>query len=259
MSTLDCVAITSEHQERQFIAALEKRRLEYALIYKLITETGIPFSYLTELKVKELSGKNSLSYASRAGTPRDMPISIELQNEVSEFLNDKAPDELAFSSRNGKNPLHPATFNQALYSASKECSITPPVTLMSLRKTFLYKLILRDGNLNRVRSFTLYNSTADIYHYIGIEPPEKSGRKNDIPDARASLIKDNTLDSISSKTDAAFYRIDKAIDRKDFSNETYIEINRFLNDMDSVLSRYRGLISTLSNPDEQNQAHKPQS
>ena len=168
-------AIISAETERQFVNELERMNPTYALAFRLIVETGIPYTHLIALKVSDVYGKDTLTYSARQGTVRKMPLSLTTKQKITALCLRKAPDDTLLIGKVRSQPLHSATFTLALKSASEACDIDPPVTIKSCHKTFLWHLLCQTGDIRQVKKYVHTNSESELYTYIGIPETEPIG------------------------------------------------------------------------------------
>lgn len=194
---------------------LRKTQEAYYLIFHIILETGIPLRRLLQMKVSDLYKKQKLSYESRHhATTYSVSLSLRLQRELAEFFKGRKGDEAAFTGSRTNKAMYVTAFQKALNASSERLGISPPANATTLRKTFLHRIVMSDGNYIRAAHFTDASGPAEVIAYLGIESPDeislaKASKDLDKAMQRGALPKLKTqvleifedLDALSKKKD----------------------------------------------------------
>ena len=239
MSYTESRAITSEFIEKAFAEELRRKKITYYFVFRLIIETDISFKEMSRLKVSDVRGKEAITYTKHSGGKRTAPISAELQKELSDYCAGMNKSESFLQGKNNSNPLHPSTISQVFKSVSETLKIDPPISIKSCHKTFIYKMVLRDGSCTRAKGYLHANSDKNLYDYIGVPAPEKRGR-NALIITKDDLIRSGLIESVSDRVNATLYSIERALrSNEPMSDSDCQTTNDFLNRLDSAVSDYR--------------------
>lgn len=230
-------AITSEQMERAFEEAIRERNAAYYFVYRLIIDTGLPFTVIAALKVRDVYQKTEIEAVTHAGGMRTSQIPERLQKEINDYCKGRDSSEYFLRGKNNKNPLNSSTITQVFAATSKQLKLDPPITVKSCHKTFIYHLMLTDGNCKRARSYLHVNSEEDIYEYIGLPVPE-DGKKSAL--TKTDLICSNIVPATSDKANATFYKIEQSLRTDDeLSLKECANIKNFCDKVDSAVTEYR--------------------
>ena len=191
--------IRSHEIESMVIAELRNRSATYALVYRLIRETGIDFRHLTQLKAGDLHNKDHIMYETHSGKMRSMPLPEDLQQEINDFLKNTPEDAYAFTGKTNGNILKSRTMTVALESVSRSIGIDPPLSITSIRLTFVYNMVLKDGNCTNAMNYILASSAKDVYERLGIDPKDLKGEYLKGTDPKEKLFKYDILESLSDR------------------------------------------------------------
>ena len=163
-----CVyAITSKTVEDQIGAALKAHDIRVYLIYCLSIETGIPFKYIFTFTVSDLLNKSEIINP-KSSDSKKMPISLSLQYELDDYLFGKKPESLAFPSlKDEYNPIRTSTVQSIFDAITKELGI-PHMSLNSLRKTYLYHLYIKSGDIGAVLKESSMTNAAEAFAFLGL-------------------------------------------------------------------------------------------
>lgn len=234
--------IYSKTEESTVYAELTQKHPIYGLMFKTMVETGITFKRLTQLTTQELIGHTTLKYTSRLGFEREMPLSKELQQALSLYAyeNKKADTDIFFTGKRNNCPLHPATVSQVLIAVSERCGITPYLTTTSLHMTFVYHLIQNDGNCKRAKQYLHATTDKDVYEYLGLPVPDHTRKKDKGLEPETLEITPELVFRLSDATNAAFFKITNALNKKDISLDLYQKMLRYLSEIDHATTEFNG-------------------
>lgn len=166
------VPIKSPSDERLILEELNKRDAKYYLIAKTMIETDIPFSRLVEYKACDLYNKKELTYSSKHGITRTMPLSDELYNDYRIYLKNVPKNRLAFIGGLSGEKIHPATMQVVFNSVRKSCNLPYILNNTTLHMTFLYHILKADGNCIRLRQYMHAPSVKYVYDYLSLSMPD---------------------------------------------------------------------------------------
>lgn len=213
--------IRSPELEELIIKELHKRRPLYSFMYRCIRETGIELSHLTHLTAADLKMKD-LTFRSHAGVPRTMPLSEELHQDLLKYLADYPDNALVFTGKSGKHPLHPETVATALRSVSKTLGINPPLSVTAIRLTFVYHLILSDGNCTRAREFIHASTAEEVYARLSLLPEETPEYlEGKYPNPKEALLRYDIAEKIRTRIRDVTDGIEKSRTLPEYLTDSY--------------------------------------
>ncbi len=222
---------------------LRKRRPCYYFLYRLCIETGSPASSLISYKVKDLKSKKTFEYIYKNGDIlHKETLTDKTYKEFQTYLSELPDDSYAFCAcQDPSGKLSVQCFQKALYAVSKLNEISPPLSLLALRKTFVYHLFLKDPV--KARTYTSARTVPEFYRYFGMEMPDKSEKLYAQKGPRTLFYESDLLDKVSKHFLDTAARIKNNTKQPDSSNEAYfIEATRFLTEVDSILQKYEDLL-----------------
>ena len=235
------IPIKSPSDEQLILEQLYKRNIKYYLIAKTIIETDIPFNMLTELKVKDLKGKEEISYKSKRGLTRSMPLSAKLQNDYESFLNKLPSDDYVFTGSQSGKKLHSATMQVAFNSVRRDCNLPYCLNMTTLHMTFLYHMLITDGNCARIGQYMHAPSVKYVYNYLSLPIPDNY--KEDSVKFQSKLINQNRiLDEVTSDTTQILSKITQIVKgeyTETISKEMYDAITAYQRALSEANYNYR--------------------
>lgn len=239
--------IYSKAEEDTVYFELTSKDIIYGLVFKTMVETGITFKRLTELKVSDVLGRDTLKYASRLGYEREMPMSKELQQALTSYAHEshKKDNDIYFTGKRSNSPLHPATISQVLISVSDRCGISPYLTTTSLHMTFVYHLIQQDGNCKRAKQYLHASTDKDVYDYLGLPLPNSVLKRKD--GANSSLeITPELVFRISDAVNAALFKVINTLKDGNPGIESSQKMLRYLSMLDHATSEFNSSLNPPS-------------
>lgn len=239
--------IYSEVEEDIVYSELRLKDPVYGLIFKTIVETGINFKRLTELKVSEIVGRDTLRYTSRLGYEREMPMSRELQQALSAYAAEanKSGEDIYFTGTRGNNPVHPATLSQVLKAVSDKCGIEPYLTTTSLHMTFAYRLIQADGNCQRAKQYLHASTDKAVYEYLGLPLPNSVLKKRR-PSSDCLEISPDLVFRIADSVNAAMFKAMRALNKGSLGKKASQSLLRYLSAVDQANAEFSGTVGILN-------------
>ena len=205
----------------------------------MMVETGVPFAQIGRIRISEIMGRDEYHYRSRSGSIRREPISPMLKHDIAVYCMGRDPQEFAFIGKKNKRPVHHSTICQVFSNVSKTLGLLPPMAISTAHKTFIYHMILKDGNVRRAKKYLHAGSVREVYETIGVPMPEKD--EEPAPEnAKLRVIRSDILRDTSDRADAMFYNIRKRIEDPDEPTEDYCQsVLSFCEEINTLLTKYR--------------------
>ncbi len=246
-----CKAITSEYTLNMISQDLKKKRYSYYIIFWLIVETGIPLENISKLTCADISGENVTFNPVHKDVVRKENLSPRLQDDIKELIKDKKPDDYAFTSKKDTSkPMFIRCFQKALEKTSSFYNLEPPVTATTLRKTYIYHLLTREHNLEKIFAITKCRSKKAIYEYLELEPPEQpnpDAKRMTSYDARDAIIHEKMIEKTAEHFQKVMSTMKTELEIPSKTSVCYTaEAMKVLNEINSSLSRFE----VFSNPKE---------
>lgn len=231
--------IKSESTLVELYNALHNINPAYSIMARLIVETGCPFNQLSTYTKSDLNGKTELSYEpSIPGHVYTHKLSKETQSALSVYLKGLKNNDLAFSGVLSGKPVSHTAFRKGLSSASKAIGLSDAVTYKALRRTFIYRIAVEDGDYKRAMALIGTTSKKRIVSYIGALPDvsEASTIDNEI----ANLDKNNIFQLLDDSYAKTMKRVHYVLHHRDkFDTDTVVAALRTLQRIDTALDYWR--------------------
>ncbi len=236
-------AITSEYVLDMVSQDLKKKRYSYYIIFWLIIETGIPLENISDLKCAEISGDHITFNPVHKYVTRKETLSPKLQEDIKELIKDKKPDDYAFTSKNDPTkPMFIRCFQKALEKTSAFYNLEPPVTATTLRKTYIYHLLTREHDLEKIFAITKCRSKKAIYEYLELDPPEQpnpDAKRMANYDARDAILHENMIEKTTEHFSKVMSSIKVELEVPSRASVKYTaESMKLLNDINNSLSHF---------------------
>ena len=174
MKKENITAITSKELETSIGNILRNKRETYYLAYRIGIETGMAMMDIIKLKVADIKDKQEIVVpVQRASTEnkRVATISEQLFKDIKNHISNMNKTDDDYLLTNGKGQkLQMATIQNALNSALAQIKDidTSKITVLSLKKTFLYNQLKKGVNINDIRREYYFTSKAKLCESIGI-------------------------------------------------------------------------------------------
>ncbi len=233
--------ITSEYIIDLVADNIRKKRECYYIILRLILETGITLTNIPKLKVKDIKGETISFNPVHKYVTRVEKLSPELQEEIAEYTKGKGDDDLAFTAyRDNTKPLFERGFQKALTAASEFYNIEPPVTSERLRRTYIYNLLVKEHDLDKIRSITGCRSPKEVYEYLSLPlPKSKNAERLESYSQRDALLKEKLIEKTAEHFSSVMKSIEVELSVPDRADVEYIDNTmRLLSDINNRLSDF---------------------
>ncbi|MCD7779739.1 MAG: tyrosine-type recombinase/integrase [Candidatus Gastranaerophilales bacterium] len=139
------------------------------LLFDLGINSGLRVSDILGLDIKDVKNKSYIELREKKTNKfKRFPINLQIQNEISNFITDRNPDEPLFVSQKG-NRLSRVQIYKILNRAAKKAEINVRIGTHSLRKTFGYHHYKQFDDIVLLQKILNHSSTAVTLRYIGLE------------------------------------------------------------------------------------------
>ena len=229
--------ITSTEKMAILTDALARLNPVYVIILRLLVETDVPLSRLLAMKVSDLRGKSEITYQGRKHLEiiRVEPIPESLQVLINDYLQERAPDDYAFTNVKGNKVMHTEVFRLALKNTSAICGFKPPATVLMLHKTYLYNTYKVDQAKALSHASTI--SRRDFLRYIHLN--EMADTDPSTTDVKEMFYSSNILEKVTRDFDTTIKTIADDTERPDHKPPGYFrDALRLLYDVDNAISRF---------------------
>lgn len=233
--------ITSEYIIDLVAADIRKKRECYYIIFWLILETGITLANIPKLKVKDIKGTTISFHPVHKRVLRVENISPKLQEEIKEYIKGKNDEDLAFTAySDNTKPLFERGFQKALTAASDFYNISPPVTSERLRRTYIYNLLIKEHNIEKIRSITGCRSIREVYEYLSLPlPNSKNAERLESYSQRDAILKERLLEKTTDHFTSVIKSIEVELAVPDRADIKYIDdAMKLLSDINNRLSDF---------------------
>lgn len=192
-------AIIDKYSLEQIGSDLRNKQEAYYVIFRIILDTGIPLEEIPSLRVCDIN-KNALTFMPiHKGFLRTEQLSEETQAVIKAYVAGKREEDYAFPAKSSdKKPLNIRSFQFALAETSNHFCYDPPITAMSLKKTFIYNLYMHTHDPKKIYKITGVRSLAQLYEYLGIDAPPKDNEDKKLSPRNPQDVL--VGDELSSKT-----------------------------------------------------------
>ncbi len=210
---------------------LKKMHTDYYIIYWIILETGITLKDIVDMKVNDISS-DTISYKpSHSDEIRHEPLSENLKKEITLFIKGRDKNDNAFYGvRHDK--MNQNSFQSALRVVSIRCGITPVLSIISLKKTFIYRRLLKTGSFESTYAYTNNKCPKQVCEYLGIADTDTVALK------KFSSVTSSSIDDTKRKFLDAISKIKDTADSPDilsYSSAYTDSVIKFLSKVDSAI------------------------
>ena len=131
--------------------------------------SGLRVSDILALNISDVKNKSYIELREKKTNKfKRFPINLQIQNEISNFITDRNPDEPLFVSQKGNRLSRVQTY-KILNRAAKKAEINVQIGTHSLRKTFGYHHYKQFCDIVLLQKILNHSSTAVTLRYIGLE------------------------------------------------------------------------------------------
>ncbi len=172
MANYKASAVIDKQLLEQIGLDLQRKNDAYYIIFRIEIDTGMPLDEIPKLRICDIN-KNAITFSSiHKHQLRTEALTEETQQCIRQYCLNKKEGDLAFPSKaDSTKPLSMKAFQAALKQSSEKLGCEPPMTSLSLKKTFIYNLYMRTHSTKKVYQITGVRSLQQLYTYLGIKEP----------------------------------------------------------------------------------------
>lgn len=160
------------HEVRVVLASKSARN---ELLFCFGIYTGLRISDILRMKVKDVKGKDYITVREqkiqntrKTNKTKRIPIVPRLKRLITNYVEDKHPEEYLFKSREGKNkPITRVQAYNILRDAAHECDLDE-IGTHTLRKTFGYHIYQETKDVALLQDIFNHSSPYITLKYIGV-------------------------------------------------------------------------------------------
>lgn len=161
--------ITSAIVETKLGVEIKKKDLALYILYRILIETGIPYTHLVKRNVGSFRNKKNISYSTKNEGIITESFSDDTLENISIYIEEKDDDELMFPNKHTDSPLHPSCAIRAFNRCAKKIGLSERITPAVLKKTYFFHLLLNTSEMSVFRKRTSLYTKKEICDYFGIE------------------------------------------------------------------------------------------
>lgn len=227
---------------------LRKKDESYYLISQLILETGMPLENIPKLTIKDITNNPISFQPSHKYVVRSEYISQQLLKSLKSYAGDKEESALAFHTlRDEGKPFPIQNFKQALTAVSKKLGLEPPINTLTLRKTYILNIFLKEHNYQKIYALTGCRSIKAVYSYLNLEAPAPDNKNLSGYTIKDAIRENKTLSKVQKHCEKVFNAIeDNFSSENGLSYEYCSEVMKLANDIDNALTRFEDLTGSPS-------------
>ena len=222
---------------------LTKMYESYGIIFYLLLETGMPLENIPTIKVKDISDRVIVFTPSHKNVVRSEYISTALHKRIKAYIADKDPEAPAFYAiKDASKPFPLRNFQKALSRVSKYLALEQPVTALSIRKTYLLNVFLREHNYQKIYALTNCRSIKSVLEYLNLDVPAPENKYLSGYTVKEALIEDKVNQRTLTHVNKVLEEIQERINSdKGLSYEYCEEVMHLNTSIEEALSRFESL------------------
>lgn len=157
----------TEKETKRLMGVVEKGRDEIAM--RILVETGIRLSELTQLNVKDIDVRNKSIAVKRKGSRwQTIPINNRLSALLKKFVKDKQSSQSLIESRFGRR-MSARRLRILVKNYFKKAGINKEhISVHSLRHSFCVRLLEKDVDLRTIQILAGHSSITSTERYLHV-------------------------------------------------------------------------------------------